>query len=134
VVEGTLSTWPGLEGFKSLTDSVGNTEFKVVTTRKFPANSQPEGPSSSTQVMRFLWRFSTIYGLETQASAAMALTLPLDNETNSVVHLPKPDPIRTSNVSASILRGFHNLRITWHLVQTHDSYHLRSRSFIGDRA
>ncbi|KAH7129668.1 hypothetical protein B0J13DRAFT_563171 [Dactylonectria estremocensis] len=69
----------------------GNIKFRVAA--QITASKSPHsGPPSSSQAVGFLSRFARMYNLESQAqlALAMALTLPLHNETYSMVNLPKP--------------------------------------------
>lgn len=80
----------------------GNLKFRVVA-QITSSKSPPPDPPSSTQAVSFLSRFASMYNLESQAplSLAMALTLPLHNETASMVQLPKPFLIRQDTKLAS---------------------------------
>ncbi|KND88669.1 hypothetical protein TOPH_06694 [Tolypocladium ophioglossoides CBS 100239] len=80
----------------------GNLKFRVVA-RITSSESLSPGPPSSIQAVSFLSRFASMYNLESQAllSLAMALTLPLHNETASMVQLPKPFLIQQDTKLAS---------------------------------
>ncbi|OAA34760.1 hypothetical protein NOR_08272 [Metarhizium rileyi] len=71
----------------------GNMKFRLVRDETPPApSSSPCKPPSGKQAVEFLARFASRYNLESQSSLAlaMALTLPLHNDTSSMVQLPKP--------------------------------------------
>ncbi|OAA55935.1 hypothetical protein SPI_08142 [Niveomyces insectorum RCEF 264] len=53
---------------------------------------ETDAPPSSAQAVRYLSRLASVYDLDGQAmlALAMALTLPLHNEAQSTVRLPKP--------------------------------------------
>ncbi|EFY88568.1 hypothetical protein MAC_05333 [Metarhizium acridum CQMa 102] len=69
----------------------GNMNFRVVRAERAPASSHCNPPSSK-QAVEFLSRFASRYNLESQSALAlaMALTLPIHNDTSSMVQLPKP--------------------------------------------
>ncbi|OAA57842.1 hypothetical protein SPI_06727 [Niveomyces insectorum RCEF 264] len=76
-------------------------------------------PPSSEQAVRYLTRFAALHGLDDQAmlALAMALVLPLLNETRSAVALPRPcelsrqpwQPRREAAPTPAWLRPVHNL-------------------------
>ncbi|KAI0909663.1 hypothetical protein F4823DRAFT_593843 [Ustulina deusta] len=79
----------------------GNMKFRVTPEARKSPKSRFYDPPSGTQAAEFLSRFASLYNLESQAPLAlsMALTLPLHNETNSIVKLPKPLLVRKSTQS-----------------------------------
>ncbi|PFH60071.1 hypothetical protein XA68_11489 [Ophiocordyceps unilateralis] len=71
-------------------------------------------PPSSKQAVAFLSRFASMYNLDGQAplALAMALTLPLHNETSSMVKLPKPSLVKNGtrlSCASSFDREYSNL-------------------------
>lgn len=74
----------------------GNIRLHIVVNDPDAKDDRPDpetsSPPSSAQAMRYLMRFASVYDLDDQAmlALAMALTLPLHNETRSAVTLPKP--------------------------------------------
>ncbi|OIW27050.1 hypothetical protein CONLIGDRAFT_601903 [Coniochaeta ligniaria NRRL 30616] len=91
----------------------GNIKFQVVGQVRVSASPRTD-PPSSTQAAAFLSRFASMYNLESQAplALAMAMTIPLHNETRSVVELPKPSLFRQDThltSPSSIEREYSNL-------------------------
>lgn len=91
----------------------GNIKFQVTGQVRVSASPHTNPPSSS-QAAAFLSRFASMYNLESQAplALAMALTIPLHNETRSMVELPKPSLFRQDTHLASpssIEREYTNL-------------------------
>ena len=74
----------------------GNMNFRVVRAETAPAPSLCKPPSGK-QAVEFLARFASRYNLESQSALALAiaLTLPIHNDTSSTVQLPKPRLIRS---------------------------------------
>ncbi|KAM0415641.1 hypothetical protein ACHAPT_013413 [Fusarium lateritium] len=69
----------------------GNVKIRFIA-QGLPASSPDLNPPSSRQAANFLSRFVSMYNLESQVplALAMVLTLPLHNETCSMVKLPSP--------------------------------------------
>lgn len=111
---------PG-QGWRSVTPEqpvwaiayTANIKFRLVA-RITTTRSLQFAPPSSKQAVAFLSRFASMYNLDGQAplALAMALTLPLHNETSSMVKLPKPSLIKHDTRSAfpsSFDREYSNL-------------------------
>ncbi|RSL93750.1 hypothetical protein CEP52_013071 [Fusarium oligoseptatum] len=68
------------------------------------STSPNPSPPSSRQAVKFLSRFASMYNLDSQVplALAMALTLPLHNDTASMVKLPRPFLTRQDSRVASL--------------------------------
>ena len=93
----------------------GNMRFRVKA--EIVGNADPDCclPPSSAQAVHFLSRFASLYDLDGQSSLAlaMALTLPLHNQTMSEIQLPAPSSLaRACAISVpapSIRREYENI-------------------------
>ncbi|EEU47543.1 uncharacterized protein NECHADRAFT_78075 [Fusarium vanettenii 77-13-4] len=115
VSEGEFLWWTSLlspgQGWRSASGKhpawaityTGNIKLRVEA-KVVPSAGLNASPPSSRQAVRFLSRFASMYDLDGQAplALAMALTLPLHNETTSVVKLPRPILTRQDTPRASL--------------------------------
>ncbi|KAM6516676.1 hypothetical protein FALCPG4_014851 [Fusarium falciforme] len=81
----------------------GNIKVRLVA-QVLSSTSPNPSPPSSRQAVKFLSRFASMYDLDSQVplALAMALTLPLHNETASMVKLPRPFLTRQDDQVASL--------------------------------